>query len=87
MHFDPDARVLVLSNWDKIKLCDKFSAIIFFCLTPFFQLQFGLIGCMVLMKEYVPKTTGAMKTGKRNFHSDVKKNFTTAVKREKSFIG
>ena len=42
---------------------------------------------MVLMKEYVPKTTGAMKTGKRNFHSDVKKNFTTAVKREKSFIG
>ena len=29
MHFDPDARVFVLSNWHKIHLCDKFSSLIF----------------------------------------------------------
>ena len=23
MHFDPDARVFVLSNWHKIQLCDN----------------------------------------------------------------
>ena len=38
MQFDPDARVFVLSNWHKIKLCDKFSSIIFTYLTPFSQL-------------------------------------------------
>ena len=24
MHFDPDARAFVLSNWHKIQLCDNF---------------------------------------------------------------
>ena len=38
MHFDPDARVFVLSTLHKIKLCDKFSSVIFICLTPFSQL-------------------------------------------------
>ena len=70
MHFDPDARVFVLSNWPKIQLCDKFSSIIFICLTPFPQLKFGLIGCMILMKEYVSLTTAAMKMGKRHYYSD-----------------
>ena len=37
MHFDPDARVFVLSNSHKI-LCDKFSLVIFICLTPFSEL-------------------------------------------------
>ena len=32
MHFDPDARVFVLSNCHKIQLCDKFSSVIFICL-------------------------------------------------------
>ena len=53
MYFDPDAKVFVVSNWHKIQLFDKSSSVIFFCLTPFSQLQFGLIGCMILMKKYV----------------------------------
>ena len=70
MHFDPDARVFVLSNWHKIQLCEKFSSVIFICLTPFSKIQFGPIGCMILMKEYVSLTTAAMKMGKRHFYSD-----------------
>ena len=70
MHSDPDARVFVFSNWHKIHLWDKFSSVIFICLTPFSQLQFGLIGCMILMKEYVSLTTAVMKMGKRHFYSD-----------------
>ena len=70
MHFDPDAMVFDLSNWYKIELCDKFSSVIFICLTPFSQLQFGLIGCMILMKEYISLTTAAMKMGKRHFYND-----------------
>ena len=70
MHFDPNARVFVLSNRDKIQLFDKFSSIIFICLTLFSKLQFGLIGSMILMKEYVSLTTAAMKMGKRYFYSD-----------------
>ena len=31
MQFDPDARVSVLSNWNKIKLCNKFSSVISIC--------------------------------------------------------
>ena len=69
MYFDPDARVFIISNWHKIQLCDKFSSLIFICLTPFFQLQFGLIGCMTLMKAYVSLTTAAMKMGKKHIHS------------------
>ena len=63
MHFDTEARIFKLSNWHNIQLCDKFSSIIFICLTPFSQLQFGPIGCMILMKEYVPLTNAAMKMG------------------------
>ena len=57
MDFDPDARVFVLSNWDKMQLCEVFYSVIFICLTPFFQLKFGLIGCMILMKKIVSQTT------------------------------
>ena len=32
--------------------------------------QFGLLDCMILMKEYVSLTTAAMKIGKRHFYSD-----------------
>ena len=67
MHFDPDARVFVLSNGRKIQLCDKFSSVIFICLIPFSQLQFELIGCMILMKEYVSLTTAGINMGKRHF--------------------
>ena len=35
-----------------------------------FLLQFGLIGCMILIKEYVSLTTAATKIGKRHFYSD-----------------
>ena len=64
MHFDPDARVFVLSYWHKIQLCDKFSSVTFISLASFSQLQFELIGCMILMKEYVSLTIVAMKMGK-----------------------
>ena len=60
MHFDTEARIFKLSNWHNIQLCDKFSSIIFICLTPFSQLQFGLIGCMI----------SAMKMGNRHFYGD-----------------
>ena len=70
MHLDPDARVFVLSNSHKTQLCDKFSSVICICLTPLPQLQFGLISCMILMKEYVSLTAVAMKMGKIHFYSD-----------------
>ena len=38
MHFDPEARVFILSNLHKIQLCDKCSSVIFVCLVPFSQL-------------------------------------------------
>ena len=40
--------------------------------TNFLQksLSVWLIGCMILMKEYVSLTTAAMKMGKRHFYSD-----------------
>ena len=70
MHFDPDARVFVFSNWFKIQTYNKFSSVIFTCLTLFYQLQFGLIDCMIQMKEYVSLTTVAMKMGKKHFYTD-----------------
>ena len=63
MHFEPDTKVFGLSNWHKIQIGDKFSSVIFICLTPFSQLQFGLLGCTILMKGYVSLTTPAMKMG------------------------
>ena len=59
-----------VSNWHKIQLCDKFSSVIFICLTQFSQLQIRLVGCMIMMKEYVSLTTAAMKMGKKRFYSD-----------------
>ena len=38
MHFDPDARVFVLSNWHKIQFCDKIFSVILIYLTQFSQL-------------------------------------------------
>ena len=67
MHFDLDARVVVLSNWQKIQLCGKFYSVIFICLTPFSQLGVGLIVCMILLKNYVSLTTAVMKMGKNIF--------------------
>ena len=63
MIFNPDARAIVLSNWHKIQLLWQifFSNLIY--LTAFSQLYFGLMDCMILMKEYVPLTTAAMKMG------------------------
>ena len=83
MHLDPDARVFVLRNWFKIETCNKFSSVIFICLTLFYQLQFGLIGCMILLKEYISLTTAAMRMGKKHFYSDLYRYF----KRKKCFIG
>ena len=70
MHFDPDSRIFVLSKWHKIQLCVKFSSVIFIYLTPFSQLKVGLIGCMILMKDYVCLPTAAMKMVKIYFYSD-----------------
>ena len=69
MHFDTEDRVFVFSNWHKIQLCDKFSTVIFNYLTPFCLLKFGLVNCMILMKEYVSLTIASMKMGKRHFYN------------------
>ena len=61
---------LFLAIDTRYNFCDKFSSVIFICLTPFSQLLFGRIGCMILMKEYVSLTSAAMKMGKRDFYSD-----------------
>ena len=83
MHFDSDARVFVLTSWYKKQLCDKFSLVNFICLTPFSQLQFVLIGCMILMIEYVSLTTATMKMGKYIFTVII----VTVAKRKESLIG
>ena len=73
MYFNLDARVFVFSNSLKIQLCDKFSSVLFICLTEIqfdSQLQFGVINYLILMKEYVSLTPAAMKMGKRLFYSD-----------------
>ena len=70
MHFDPDARVFVLSNWHKIQLLWQIFFSNLICLTPFSQLWLGLIDCIILMKEYVSLTTAAIKMGKRHSYSD-----------------
>ena len=64
MHFHPDARVVVLSNWHKIQVCDKFSSVIFICLTPFSKLWFGIIGSMILIQEYISLRNAAVKMAK-----------------------
>ena len=70
IHFDPAARVFVLSNWHKIQHLWQIFFSNLICLTPFSELWLGLIDCMILMKEYVSLTTAAMKMGKRDFYSD-----------------
>ena len=70
MHFDPDARAFVLSNWHKIQLLWQIFISNLICLTPFCQLKLGLMDCMILMKEYVSLTTAAMEMSKRDFYSD-----------------
>ena len=70
IHFDPKAKVFVLSNWHRIQLCDIFSSVIFILIFICSQLLDGIIGFMILMKDYVSLTTAAMKMGKRHFYSD-----------------
>ena len=60
MHFDPDARVFVVSYWHKVQLLWQIFFSNLICLTPFSQLQLRLINCMILMKEYVSLTTAVM---------------------------
>ena len=62
MHFDPVARVIILSKWHKTQLCDKFSSLILSVWLHFLKYS--------LMNKYVSLTTGAMKMGKADFHSD-----------------
>ena len=67
---------------NKILPCDNFSSALFICLTPVFQGQFALIGCMVLMKEFLSLITVAMKIGKIHFF----KNQWKMLQEEKWFI-
>ena len=83
MHFGLETRVFTLSNWHKIQLCDKFYSVIFICLTPFSQLYFGLIGCMVLMKEYISLTTAGVEMGERLFTVII----AMVAKRKRCYIG
>ena len=59
MHFDPDARVFILSNWNKIQLLWQIFFSNLLCLTPFSQLQLGLIDCVISIKEYVSLPSGS----------------------------
>ena len=61
MHFNRESRIFVLRNWHKMQRRGKRSSVIFFGLTPFSQLQFKLIGCMILMEGYDFLTTAAKK--------------------------
>ena len=54
----------------KILLCDNFPSALFISLTPISQGQFGVIGCMILMKEFVSLTTVAMEIRKRYFFNN-----------------
>ena len=67
MHFGPAAMVLAMGR--KVHFCANFFSVVFFCLTPFPQGYFGLIGVIIVMKEFVSLTTLAMEIGKRHFFS------------------
>ena len=60
MHFGS----LSLAIECKILLCDNFSSALFIYLAPFSE---GLIGCMILIKEFVSLITVAIEIGKRYF--------------------
>ena len=72
MRFDPDARFFALSHWHKIQICDKFSSVIFICVT--FDSIFSIIVWTDRLhdfdEEYVSLTTAAMKMGKKYFYND-----------------
>ena len=76
MHFDPDPETLL--GFLSLAIDTRYNFVTNFlqlCLSvylwsPFSQLWFGLIGCMILMKQYVYLRTIAMKMGKRHFYSD-----------------
>ena len=50
-----------------ICLYDKFSWGFFIFLTPLFQWWFGLISCIIFMKEFISLTMVAIEIGKRQF--------------------
>ena len=76
MHFNPEPGSFSLAIDTKYNFgnCVKFSLVMYICLTLISQLQFGLIGCMILMKECFSLTTAAMKIGKRHHYSDYSNN-------------
>ena len=76
MHFNPEPGPFSLAIDTKYNFgnCVKFSLVMYICLTLISQLQFGLIGCMILMKECVSLTTAAMKIGKGHHYSDYSNN-------------
>ena len=67
MHFGS----LSLAIECKILLCDNFSSALFIYLAPFSE---GLIGCMILIKEFVSLITVAIEIGKRYFFQWSMKN-------------
>ena len=69
-HFDPAARVCAIEH--KMQLCDNLYSALFICLTPFSQGYLGLIGCMILMEEFVSLTIVAMEIGKNIFQWSMK---------------
>ena len=74
-------KILLCDNL-KILLCDNFPSALFISLTPIFQGQFGVIGCMILMKEFVSLTTAAMEIRKRYFFN----NHWKILQEQKCFI-
>ena len=65
-----------------IYVYDKFSWGFFNCLTPFFQRQFGLINCIIFIKEFISLSMIAIEIGKRQFLS----YYSNGSYEEKRFI-
>ena len=74
--------VFVLSSWHRIQISDKFSSIIFICLTPLFKLQFRPIGCMIWWRNIWPWQLLLCKWAKHIFTVII----ATVAKRARCFI-
>ena len=65
MCFEPVAAVFVITMGKMIcAFMTTFLEDSLFCLTPFFQRQFGLTSYIIFMKEFVFQTMVAMEIGK-----------------------
>ena len=70
MHFDPAARIFVLSNWAKDTTLWQFFFGTLYLFDSIFSGKVWLIGCMILMEKFVSLITAAIEVGKRHFFNN-----------------